>query len=70
MRTFSIMWFSQLISLIGSGLAGFALGVWVYERTGSATQFALISFLTTFPSIVLSRLPPRPASELTGGAEP
>lgn len=54
--TFFIVWFGQLISLTGSGLTGFALGVWVYQRTGSATQFALISFFTILPGIILSPL--------------
>ena len=43
MRTFLFIWFGQMISLIGSGLTSFGLGVWVYERTGSATEFALIA---------------------------
>ena len=53
-RTFLLIWFGQLISLTGSGLTGFALGVWVYQRTGSVTQFALISFFTVLPGIVFS----------------
>ena len=53
-RTFLLIWFGQLISLTGSGLTGFALGVWVYLRTGSATQFALISLFTTLPGILFS----------------
>jgi len=55
-RTFSIIWAGQLISLIGSGLTGFALGVWVYQRTGSVTQFALISLFTALPGILFSPL--------------
>jgi len=54
MRTFSIIWSGQLISLIGSSLTGFALGVWVFEQTGSATQFALIEVCTAIPGILLS----------------
>jgi MFS family permease len=50
------IWFGQLLSVVGSGLTGFALGVWVYQRTGSVTQFALISLFTTLPGIVLSPL--------------
>jgi MFS family permease len=56
MRVFILIWFGQLISLIGSGLTGFALSVWVYQRTGSVTQFALISLSTTLPRIVISPL--------------
>ena len=40
MRTFVFVWFGQLVSTIGSGLTGFALGVWVYQETGSTTLFA------------------------------
>ena len=53
-RTFVLIWFGQLVSLTGSGLTGFALGVWVYQRTGSVTQFALISLFTSLPGIVIS----------------
>jgi len=53
-RTFLLIWFGQLISLTGSGLTGFALGVWVFQHAGSVTQFALISLFTTLPGIVFS----------------
>jgi MFS family permease len=53
-RTFLLIWFGQLISLTGTGLTGFALGVWVYQRTGSVTQFALIALATTLPGILFS----------------
>ena len=53
-KTFLVIWSGQLVSLVGSGLTRFALGVWVYQQTGSATQFALISLAATFPVVVLS----------------
>jgi MFS transporter, DHA3 family, macrolide efflux protein len=56
MRTFLFLLVGQVVSLIGSGLTGFALGVWVFERTGSATQFALIALSATLPGIVLAPL--------------
>ncbi|MFQ4141703.1 MFS transporter [Chlorogloeopsis sp. ULAP02] len=56
MWVFTLIWFGQLVSLIGSGLTGFALGIWVYQRTGSVTQFALISLFTTLPGILVSPL--------------
>ncbi len=55
-RTFVVIWLGQLVSLTGSGLTGFALGVWVYQRTGSVTQFALISLFTALPGILFSPL--------------
>jgi DHA3 family macrolide efflux protein-like MFS transporter len=52
-RTFLIIWFGQLISLIGSGLTSFALGVYIYNRTGAATQLALSLVAASVPSLVL-----------------
>ncbi|MEG4634736.1 MFS transporter [Microcoleus sp. AR_TQ3_B6] len=54
MSVFLLIWLGQMVSLIGSGLTGFALGIWVYQRTGSVTQFALIALSTTLPAIVIS----------------
>ena len=56
MRIFSVIWFGQLISTLGSGLTGFALGVWVYEKTGSVTLFALNMLAFTLPSLLVSPL--------------
>lgn len=54
LRTFLIVWIGQIVSTVGSSLTGFVLGVWVYQQTGSATQFALIALFATLPSIVLA----------------
>ncbi|BCL39995.1 MFS transporter [Nostoc sp. MS1] len=54
MRVFIIIWLGQLVSLLGSGLTSFALGVWVYQRTGSVTDFSLISLFTTLPLVLAS----------------
>ncbi len=51
---FGVLWVSQLISLVGSSLTGFVLGVWVYQTTGSATQFALISIASVVPAIAVA----------------
>jgi DHA3 family macrolide efflux protein-like MFS transporter len=53
-RDFVIIWFGQVISQIGSALTGFALGVWVFQHTGSITKFTMIVLCTTLPGIVLS----------------
>lgn len=54
MQVFLLIWFGQLISLLGSGLTGFAMGVWVFQRTGSATQFTLIAFFGSIPFVLFS----------------
>jgi DHA3 family macrolide efflux protein-like MFS transporter len=53
---FIIVWFGQVVSFIGSGLTSFALGVQVYQTTGSITRFALISLFTVLPGVVLGPL--------------
>lgn len=54
MRAFLIIWFGQLISTLGSGLTSFALGVYVYQRTGSVTEFSLAVLSASIPGILLS----------------
>jgi MFS family permease len=44
----------QVFCLFGSHLASFVLGVWVYQRTKSATDFSLITFFSVIPEIALS----------------
>src|SRR5688572_3249660 len=53
-RTFLIIWAGQVISLIGSQLTGFGLGVWVYEQNSSATEFALNLVAFIMPSIIFA----------------
>ncbi|HEX5542767.1 MAG TPA: MFS transporter [Micromonospora sp.] len=48
------IWLSQLVSLIGSSLTGFVLGVWTYQKTGSVTQFALIFLASTLPGVLVA----------------
>jgi MFS family permease/aryl carrier-like protein len=45
MRNFLLIWFGQSVSAIGTGLGSFALGVWLFEKTHSATSFAMIGFI-------------------------
>jgi MFS transporter, DHA3 family, macrolide efflux protein len=54
MRGFLIIWLGELISMLGSGLTGFALGVWIYQETGLATPFALTVLFGSLPRIILS----------------
>jgi hypothetical protein len=54
MRAFLVIWFGELISMLGSGLTSFALGVWIYEQTGKATPFALTVLFGSLPAILLA----------------
>jgi MFS transporter, DHA3 family, macrolide efflux protein len=53
MRTFFIIWIGQVISMIGSSMTGFALGVWIFDQTGQATPFALVILSSTLPRVLL-----------------
>lgn len=54
LRTFSLIWIGQVVSNLGSGMTGFALGVWAYRQTGSVTALALITLFGTLPNTLLS----------------
>ena len=56
MRTFFTIWSGQLVSLLGSQLTGFALGVWVYAETSSVMMLALTQVAQQIPYVLLSPL--------------
>jgi DHA3 family macrolide efflux protein-like MFS transporter len=56
MRAFLLVWFGQVVSNLGSGMSGFAMGVWAYRLTGSATALSLITLFATLPNTLLSPL--------------
>lgn len=51
---FGVLAGGQVISLFGSRLTSFVIGVWVYQQTGSATAFSLIAFFAIVPEILLA----------------
>lgn len=52
-KNFLVVWAGQLISSIGSGLTAFALGVYAYQTTHTATSVALVTLFAFVPSILL-----------------
>jgi len=52
-KRFIIIWVGQLLSAVGSGLTAFALGVFVFQKTHSATSFSLIILFSFLPSFIL-----------------
>lgn len=52
LRAYVIVWAGQFLSLLGSSLTGFALGVFVFQVTGSVATLAAIFTLSLLPSIV------------------
>ncbi len=51
---FSVVWFGQLVSVLGSGMTQFALTIWAWQVTGQATVLALVVFFGFFPRIVMT----------------
>ena len=56
MRKFTIIWFGQIISLIGSAMTWFAFTIWAWEITGKASALATISFFAFLPTVLLTPL--------------
>ncbi|GAA2988009.1 MFS transporter [Streptosporangium longisporum] len=54
MHTFVVVWIGQFASMIGTSLGGFALGVYVYQQTGSAIQLGSVFAIALLPSILAS----------------
>ncbi len=53
LRNFLLIWFGQLVSGVGSRLTSFALGLWVYQTTGSTTRFAMVFVAMAVPTLLL-----------------
>lgn len=50
---FYTVWFGQGISMFGSMLTSFALGVWLFQRTGSVLDFTGLTLFSTLPALLL-----------------
>ncbi|GAA0971897.1 hypothetical protein GCM10009555_024030 [Acrocarpospora macrocephala] len=50
---FALVTIGQLVSMIGSRALAFALGIWVYQDTGSATQFSAILATALLPGLLV-----------------
>jgi MFS family permease len=49
---FTIVWFGQIFSLLGTSMTGFAMTIWAYEKTESATALALVGVFFMVPMLV------------------
>ena len=50
---FLLLWAGEFISSIGGGLTSFGLGLYIFQKTGSATDMALLSLLGFLPGVIL-----------------
>ncbi|MEU2742358.1 amino acid adenylation domain-containing protein [Streptomyces sp. NPDC007095] len=52
LRAFYTVAAGQFMSMLGSALSMFALGVWAYQRSGRVLDLALVTMLATVPGLV------------------
>ena len=53
---FSIIWIGQIVSVLASSMTVFALTIWMYQRTQSATAMGLVQVFFITPFLLLSPL--------------
>ncbi|UZE26267.1 MFS transporter [Pseudomonas sp. B21-056] len=51
-RSFYLLWCGESLTVVGTTMMGFALGVWIYSHTGSAMAFSNAILATTLPALV------------------
>ena len=51
---FIIVWIGQIVSILASGMTQFALTIWMYQQTGSATALGLMQVFYITPFLVIS----------------
>ena len=54
LKDFLILWSTQSISQLGSSITGFALTLWLYEKTGSSLSTAALTICSYVPYVLMS----------------
>jgi hypothetical protein len=53
MRNLLVLWFGQTVSILGSTMANFALSIWIFDQTGSATSLTLVLLANISASVIV-----------------
>jgi MFS family permease len=53
LRTFFLVWGSQLVSVVGSGMTRFGLAIWIFRESDSVTSLAMVILAGTVPALVV-----------------
>ena len=53
-KRFLLLWSGELVSSVGGGLTSFGLGVYIFQKTGSAASMSLVTLLGFLPTLLLS----------------
>jgi DHA3 family macrolide efflux protein-like MFS transporter len=51
---FTIVWLGQIVSILASGMSNFALSIWMFQQTRSATAMGLMNVCFILPFLLLS----------------
>lgn len=54
LKPYLLLWSTQSLSTLGSGMTGYALVLWLYLKSGSALQTALLSICSYAPYVIMS----------------
>ena len=54
MTAFIVVWLGQMVSILASRMSQFALTIWAYQMTGSATALALVQVAFITPLLLMS----------------
>jgi MFS family permease len=54
MVAFIVVWIGQIISILASSMTQFALSIWAFEKTGSATALGLVQVFFITPFLLIS----------------
>lgn len=54
MQIFTLIWFGQFVSVMGTAMTRFALMIWAFDKIGKASTTALLGFFSIVPYIILS----------------
>ena len=54
MRSYLLLWFTQMISGLGSAMTAYALVIWSYTQEGSALRTALLMVCSYAPYVICS----------------
>ena len=54
LKDFWILWSTQSVSQLGSSITGFALTLWLYEKTGSSLDTAALAICSYVPYVLMS----------------
>jgi len=52
LRTFYTLTITQMLSLLGSVMSGFAMALWIFDHTGKVTPLLLVAFFGALPTMI------------------